>query len=117
VLVDDANMVLAGHGRLDAARLDGLDQVPVVRFGHLTAVQKRAYLIADNKIAEQAGWDRELLAVELGELVDLLPAEAMDVSLTGFEVAEIDLLLADMSHQGKAAPFCPGPNAGRPAWS
>jgi ParB-like chromosome segregation protein Spo0J len=111
VLVDDANMVLAGHGRLDAARLDGLDQVPVVRFGHLTAVQKR------DKIAEQAGWDRELLAVELGELVDLLPAEAMDVSLTGFEVAEIDLLLADMSHQGKAAPFCPGPNAGRPAWS
>src|SRR4029077_18633817 len=61
VLVDDASMVLAGHGRLQAARLEGLDHVPVVRFGHLTAAQKRAYLIADNRIAEQAGWDRELL--------------------------------------------------------
>ena len=74
-------MLLAGHGRLDAARLEGLDQVPVVRFGHLTEAQKRAYLIADNKIAEQAGWDREMLAIELGELIDLLPTEGFDVSL------------------------------------
>jgi ParB-like chromosome segregation protein Spo0J len=97
VLVDDANMVLAGHGRLEAARLEGLDQVPVVRFGHLTEVQKRAYLIADNKIAEQAGWDREMLAIELGELIDLSPTEGFEVSLTGFEAPEIDLLLADMA--------------------
>jgi hypothetical protein len=97
VLVDDANMVLAGHGRLEAARLEGLDQVPVVRFGHLTGVQKRAYLVADNKIAEQAGWDRQMLAIELGELIDLLPTEGFDVSLTGFEAPEIDLLLADMA--------------------
>ena len=97
VLIDDTNMVLAGHGRLEAARLEGLGQVPVVRFGHLTVAQKRAYLIADNKIAEQAGWDREMLAVELGELIDLLPAEGFDVALTGFEAAEIDLLLADMA--------------------
>jgi DNA modification methylase len=95
--VDDANMVLAGHGRLEAARLEGLDHVPVVRFGHLTAVQKRAYLIADNKIAEQAGWDRKMLAIELGELIDLLPTEGFDISLTGFEAPEIDLLLADMA--------------------
>jgi hypothetical protein len=97
VLIDDANMVLAGHGRLEAAKLEGLDSVPVVRFGHLTAAQKRAYLIADNKIAEQAGWDREMLAIELGELIDLLPTEGLDVSLTGFEAAEIDLLMADMT--------------------
>jgi DNA modification methylase len=97
LLVDDTNMVLAGHGRLEAARLEGLDRVPVIRFSHLTAMQKRAYLIADNKIAEQAGWDRELLAVELGELNDLLPTEGFDVSLTGFEAAEIDSLLADMA--------------------
>jgi len=97
VLVDDANMLLAGHGRLAAARLEGLDQVPVVRFGHLTEAQKRAYLIADNKIAEQAGWDREMLAIELGELIDLLPTEGFDVSLTGFEAPDIDLLLADMA--------------------
>jgi DNA modification methylase len=97
VLVDDADMILAGHGRLEAARLEGLDHVPVVRFGHLTAAQKRAYLIADNKIAEQAGWDREMLAIELGELIDLLPTEGFDVSLTGFEAPEIDLLLADLA--------------------
>ena len=84
VLIDDTNMVLAGHGRLEAARLEGLDHVPVIRFGHLTVAQKRAFLIADNKIAEQAGWDREMLAVELGELIELLPAEGFDVALTGF---------------------------------
>jgi DNA modification methylase len=109
VLVDDANMLLAGHGRLDAARVEGLDQVPVVRFGHLTEAQKRAYLIADNKIAEQAGWDREMLAIELGELIDLLPTEGFDVSLTGFEAPDIDLLLADM------APSRPAPEDILPA--
>src|SRR3984893_4349306 len=97
VLVDDANMVLAGHGRLEAAKLEGFTGVPVIRFDHLTEVQKRAYLIADNKIAEHAGWDRETLAIELGELTDLLPASGFDVSLTGFEPPEIDLLLADMA--------------------
>jgi ParB-like chromosome segregation protein Spo0J len=97
VLVDAENMILAGHGRLEAARLEGMDEVPVVRFTHLTKAQKRAYLIADNRIAEQAGWDRELLAIELAELTDLLPLEGLDVSLTGFEAAEIDFLLADMN--------------------
>jgi hypothetical protein len=77
VLVDDANMVLAGHGRLEAAKLENLTHVPIIRFDHLTEVQKRAYLIADNKIAEQAGWDRETLAIEFGELIDLLPAEGL----------------------------------------
>ncbi len=90
-------MVLAGHGRLEAARLEGLTQVPTVCFDHLTAAQKRAFLIADNRIAEQAGWDREMLAIELGELVDLLPIEGLDVSVTGFETSEIDLLFADMA--------------------
>ena len=96
ILADDDNVVLAGHGRLEAARLEGLAQAPVIRFSHLSVAQKRAYVIADNKIAEQAGWDRELLAIELGELIELLPAEGMEISLTGFEAAEIDLLLADM---------------------
>src|SRR5713226_2803734 len=91
ILVDDTNFGLAGHGRLEAARHEGLDRVPIFRFGHMSAAQKRAYVIADNKIAEQAGWDRELLAIELGELSDLLPMEGLDVSLTGFEAAEIDL--------------------------
>jgi ParB-like chromosome segregation protein Spo0J len=95
LIVDDANVVLAGHGWLEAARLEGWSEVPVFRFGHLSEAQKRACVIADNKIAEQAGWDREILALEPGELIDLLPTEDLDVSLTGFEVAEIDLLMAE----------------------
>jgi hypothetical protein len=78
VLVDDADMVLAGHGRLEAAKLENLSHVPVIRFDHLTEAQKRAYVIADNKLAEQAGWDREILAIELGELIDLMPAEGFE---------------------------------------
>ena len=97
VIVDENRMVLAGHGRIEAARLEGLIRVPTVCFDHLTTAQKRAFLIADNKIAEQAGWDREILAIELGELIDLLPVEGFDVSVTGFETAEIDLLLADLT--------------------
>jgi ParB-like chromosome segregation protein Spo0J len=97
VLVDDADMVLAGHGRLEAAKLENLTHVPDIRFDHLTEAQKRAYVIADNKLAEQAGWDREILAIELGELIDLMPAEGFDVSLAGFEAPEIDLLLTDMA--------------------
>jgi hypothetical protein len=96
LIVDDENVILAGHGRLEGARLEGMAQVPIVRFGHLSEAQKRAYVIADNKIAEQAGWDRELLSIELNELIELLPIEGLDVSITGFETAEIDLLLADM---------------------
>ena len=85
VIADAHNSVLAGHGRLEAARLIGLTHVPVIRFDHLTPAQKRAYVIADNKIAEGAGWDFGLLAIELGELMELLPAEGMDVSLTGLD--------------------------------
>jgi DNA modification methylase len=96
LIVDDEHMILAGHGRLEGARLEGMAHVPIVRFGHLSEAQKRAYVIADNKIAEQAGWDRELLSIELGELIELLPIEELDVSITGFETAEIDLLLADV---------------------
>jgi DNA modification methylase len=101
VLVDDADVILAGHGRVEAAKLEGLAQVPVIRFDHLTEAQKRAYVIADNKIAERAGWDREILAIELGELIDLLPMEGFDVSLTGFAAPEIDLLIKDMASPTK----------------
>lgn len=97
VLIDDADMVIAGHGRLEAARREGLEQVPVIRFSHLTEEEKRVYAIADNRFAELAGWDREILAVELGELIELLPAAGFDISLTGFAVPEIDALIADMA--------------------
>lgn len=88
---------MAGHGFVEAARQAGLTTVAVLRFGHLTEAQKRAYLLADNRIAEAAGWNRELLAIELPDLAELLPAEGLDISVTGFETAEIDLLLADLS--------------------
>lgn len=114
VIVDSDRMILAGHGRVEAARLVGLTDVPIIQLEHLTATQRRAYLIADNRIAEQAGWDRELLAIELGELMDLLPAERLDISLTGFETAEIDLLLSDMASLPQAPedmlPTLPTPN-------
>ena len=58
--------------------------MPIIRFDHLSEAQKRAYVIADNKIAEQAGWNREMLAIELGELINLLPVEELDISITGF---------------------------------
>ena len=68
ILVDEHNVILAGHGRYEAAKRDGLKSVPVVRFDHLTEAQKRAYVLADNKIAEASGWDRELLVIELVQL-------------------------------------------------
>lgn len=97
ISVDENMMILAGHGRREAARLAGLTVVPIIRYDHLTPEQKRAYVLADNRIAEQAGWDRDLLAIEFAEIMELLPAAGLDVTLTGFEVGEIDLLLADMS--------------------
>ena len=89
VLVDDAKRIIAGHGRVEAAKLLGIDAVPTVRLSHLSAADKRAYVLADNKLAEKAGWDRELLAIELQGLIEL----DVDIELTGFEMAEIDLIL------------------------
>jgi DNA modification methylase len=91
VLVDDAKQIIAGHGRVEAAKLLGIDAVPTVRLSHLSEAEKRAYVLADNKLAEKAGWDRELLAIELQGLIEL----DVDVELTGFEMAEIDLILEE----------------------
>jgi len=95
ILVDDHGMILAGHGRAQAAKLLGLDRVPTIRIGDLSEAQKRAYVLADNRLAERAGWDREVLAIELGELSTLLPDLGLSVDLTGFEVGEIDGILSD----------------------
>jgi DNA modification methylase len=89
VLVDEHNRILAGHGRVEAARLLGLKNIPTLRIEHLTETEKRAFVIADNKLAEKAGWDQETLAIELQELIDL----NFEVELTGFEIPEIELLL------------------------
>ena len=95
VLIDENSMLLAGHGRLEAAKLLGLKRIPAIRLHGLSEAQKRALLIADNKIAENAGWDRERLAIELPELAELLIEESLDISITGFEPAEIDQLVSD----------------------
>jgi ParB-like chromosome segregation protein Spo0J len=71
LLVDDNGQIIAGHGRVGAAKLLGMETVPALRLSHLSAADKRAYVIADNRLAEKAGWDRELLAIELQALIDL----------------------------------------------
>lgn len=89
VLIDGECGIIAGHGRVLAARKLGMDDVPCIELSHLTEAQKRAYIIADNKLALNAGWDDELLALELGELGDL----GFDLDLTGFDDEEIAALM------------------------
>ncbi len=91
VLVDGSQGIIAGHGRLAAARKLGLGEVPVIELGHLTLAQKRAYVIADNRLALDAGWDEEMLAIELAELSE----SGYDLTLTGFSNDEIEQLLVD----------------------
>ena len=89
VLVDGANGIIAGHGRVLAAGKLGLAEVPVIELGHLSEAQKRASVLADNKLAEQAGWNRDLLALEVADLSDL----GVDLGSIGFDAGEIDDLL------------------------
>src|SRR5262249_53865532 len=96
ILADENGMILAGHGRYLAALELGLPSVPVMTLADLRETEKRALALADNKVALNAGWDRELLAQELGELADLLPECDLDLDITGFEPAEIDGLLGDL---------------------
>jgi DNA modification methylase len=96
ILADENGWILAGHGRYAAARQLGLQHVPVINLTGLSAPEKRALALADNKIAANAGWDRAALAAELGELADLLPEYELSLEITGFEAAEIDAVLADL---------------------
>jgi DNA modification methylase len=93
VLIDEAGQILAGHGRVQAVRRLGWKTVPIIRVEHLNDAQKRAYIIADNELATKAGWDRDTLAIELQNLIDL----EFDLDLTGFEGCEIDIILGDSS--------------------
>ncbi len=95
VLIDQGNTILAGHGRVEAAKTLGLESVPCIRIEHMTEAEKRAYVIADNKLALNAGWDEELLAQELQ---GLLATEdiGFDIGVIGFEVAEIDSLVESL---------------------
>jgi len=91
IIVDGSNGIVAGHGRVLAAQKLGLTQLPVIEASHLTEAQKRAYVIADNRLALDAGWDNDMLKVELSDL----KAGGFDLTLTGFELDELDGLLAD----------------------
>jgi DNA modification methylase len=95
ILIDEQRQIIAGHGRVAAARLLGMNRVPTLRIGHLTEIEKRAYILADNRLAEKAGWDRETLAIELQALID----GDFEVELTGFATAEIDLVLGEASEK------------------
>ena len=88
IIIDSNNTIIAGHGRLEAARAEGLKEVPCVLVDYLTEAQKKAYIIADNRFAEDAGWDEELLKIEIDSLNEM----AFDLSLTGFESAELEQL-------------------------
>ena len=91
VLLDGEKGIIAGHGRVLAARKLGMGEVPCIEFSHLTEAQKRAYILADNKLAENAGWDSDLLKLEFGELQGL----GFDLSLTGFDEAFLTDLLTE----------------------
>jgi DNA modification methylase len=96
VLIDETGSIIAGHGRVLASRKLSFNEVPCIRLSHLTAAQKRAYVIADNKLALNAGWDDELLRLELNDLKEL----NFDLDLTGFSAEEIDQFLTPEQVEG-----------------
>lgn len=102
VLVDADNRLVAGHGRLLAAKSIGLKTIPCIRIDHLSEDEKRAYILADNKLAENAGWDPDLLKVELSYLsqVDV----DIDVELTGFAMPEIDIIMGTAQQSNEETP-------------
>jgi DNA modification methylase len=110
VLIDDDRQIIAGHGRVEAAKQLGIDAVPTCRLSHLTEADKRAYILADNKLAEKAGWDRQLLAIELQGLIEL----DFEIELTGFEMPEIDVILEDAA---EATGIASGPEDVVPQYS
>lgn len=91
IIVDGGNGIIAGHGRVMAARQLGLDTLPCVEASHLTEAQRRAYVLADNKIALNAGFDNDLLQVELADLQEM----GFDIELTGFNLGEISGILLE----------------------
>lgn len=112
VLVDGTSGIIAGHGRVLAARKLGMERVPVIALSHLSAAQKRAYILADNRLAEQAGWDREVLGLELADLSDL----GIDLGDIGFDGAELDALLnhGGVDPKEEATPEIPDVPISRP---
>ncbi len=92
VLTDATGGIVAGHGRIEAAKLLGLSLIPTICLDHLSEAERRAYIIADNRLAELAGWDKDLLALELGELANL--EINFDIEITGFDTLDIEKMTA-----------------------
>jgi DNA modification methylase len=103
ILIDGNRMILAGHGRVRAAILLGMKTVPCIRIDTLTEAQKRAYILADNKLALNAGWDEDLLASEVAEMLALDVLE-FDIDVIGFSVAEIDSLIEGLTPEEAGDP-------------
>jgi DNA modification methylase len=112
ILVNENGVIVAGHGRHAAAKLLGLKQVPTIKVEGLSEAKRRALALADNRIAESAGWDREILAAELPALAELLVVEGLDISITGFLPVEIDQLTVDLEEDASDPD-----DAVDPAWS
>jgi DNA modification methylase len=111
VLIDGGHTIVAGHGRVEAAKLLGYEDVPTIRLEDLSPAEIRAYVIADNKLAELAGWNQEVLAIELQGLLEL--DLDFDVTITGFETPEIDVLIEGLGQQkADAADKLPPPDKG-----
>ncbi len=102
ILIDAERNILAGHCRARGARLIGMDRVPTVRLDHLTPAQKRAYILADNKLAMQAGWSTEILAAEFQYLIEI--DSDFEITATGFDMAEIDIVLGSAANDGEDDP-------------
>jgi ParB family chromosome partitioning protein len=100
VLIDKRGTIVAGHGRVEAARSLGLEEVPCIRLEHLTEDQVRAYCLADNKLALNAGWDDAMLKAEL----DILKEEGFNMDLTGFTDAEVEKILGQFDAEAGEMP-------------
>ncbi|WP_156680906.1 site-specific DNA-methyltransferase [Sphingomonas profundi] len=115
ILIDGESNILAGHGRLAAAKLAGLKTVPTICLAGLTQAEKRAYIIADNKLGDSSSFDRKLLAQEVSFILETEPD--FDIELTGFELNDLDLMLdAGMQAPARQKPI-PPPERDRPACS
>ncbi|WP_050931678.1 site-specific DNA-methyltransferase [Aestuariivita boseongensis] len=112
LLVDEDGVLIAGHGRLDAAKLLGLERVPAIVLAHLSSPEKRALMLADNKIALNTGWNLDLLAAEMADLSAM--TTGFDLEVTGFEVGEIDLLLDDTPMSDTEPELAPEPDLAAP---
>lgn len=116
ILIGDDGEIIAGHGRVLAAKQLGMRDIPTVCLSHLSPEERQAYRIADNRLAERAGWDEPLLAIELASIAELNPD--FELEITGFDTAEIDLLLDTGPAEGDEADAVPesvvGPAVTRP---